>query len=495
MTENEPSSLPTVAVILAGGTGQRVGLSLPKQLIKVAGKPVMQQTIETFESSDVVDEIIIMMAPGYVAEAEKIVAAAGCTKVTQVLAGGQTRSETTTMALAAIGDRECNLLVHDAVRPFVDHGIISSCVAALANYEAIDVAIPSADTIIAVDHVDGDELIANVPARDKLRRGQTPQGFRASVLRRAYELAVDDPGFTATDDCGVVLKYLPEIPIFVVPGSENNFKVTHPIDVYLADRLFQLAARSAPLHESTQTRRDRLAETTAVVFGGSYGIGAGIVELLEANGATVFSHSRSATGCHVERPDDVSKALADAYATTGRIDFVINTAGVLHIGALGDLDDATIDETIGVNYLAPVYIARAALPYLTETRGSLLMFTSSSYTRGRAEYSLYSSTKAAVVNLTQALADEWSSAGIRVNCVNPERTGTPMRTKAFGAEPPDSLLAADAVAETSVDVLISDMTGAIVDVRRVPEPRSTPGTGSDADNHVDLTIASLVKNG
>jgi ribitol-5-phosphate 2-dehydrogenase (NADP+) / D-ribitol-5-phosphate cytidylyltransferase len=122
---------------------------------------------------------------------------------------------------------------------------------------------------------------------------------------------------------------------------------------------------------------------------------------------------------------------------------------------------------IEVNYVAPVMIARLALPYLQRSRGQLLMYTSSSYTRGRAGYSIYSSTKAAVVNLTQALAEEWGPLGVRVNCINPERTGTPMRTKAFGEEPPDSLLDADAVALTSLDVLISGLTGQVVDVRRL----------------------------
>ena len=88
-------------------------------------------------------------------------------------------------------------------------------------------------------------------------------------------------------------------------------------------------------------------------------------------------------------------------------------------------------------------IAQEFHPHLRATRGSLLYFTSSSYTRGRSGYSLYSSAKAAVVNLTQALADEWSGDGVRVNCINPERTGTPMRTKAFGEEPAGSLLESD----------------------------------------------------
>lgn len=100
-----------------------------------------------------------------------------------------------------------------------------------------------------------------------------------------------------------------------------------------------------------------------------------------------------------------------------------------------------------------------------ETHGHLLLYTSSSYTRGRADYSLYSSTKAAVVNLTQALADEWACQGVRVNCVNPERTATPMRLRAFGDEPAGTLLSPAAVARTSLDVLLSRLTGQVVDVR------------------------------
>jgi 2-C-methyl-D-erythritol 4-phosphate cytidylyltransferase len=137
------------------------------------------------------------------------------------------------------------------------------------------------------------------------------------------------------------------------------------------------------------------------------------------------------------------------------------------MGKLGDAEHRTIEEAIGVNYLGPVNIARASFKYLAKTRGHLLLYTSSSYTRGRADYSLYSSTKAAVVNLTQALADEWAEHGIRVNCVNPERTATPMRLRAFGEEPPTSLLASKDVARTSVEVLISHLTGQVVDVRLI----------------------------
>jgi 2-C-methyl-D-erythritol 4-phosphate cytidylyltransferase len=124
-----------------------------------------------------------------------------------------------------------------------------------------------------------------------------------------------------------------------------------------------------------------------------------------------------------------------------------------------------------------VQIARSSYKYLAETKGQLLLYTSSSYTRGRAEYSLYSSTKAAMVNLTQALSDEWGGDGIRVNCINPERTATPMRTKAFGQEPAGSLLSSEAVARTSLDVLLSELTGHVIDVRQ-QDPTAEAGRAS-----------------
>lgn len=93
-----------------------------------------------------------------------------------------------------------------------------------------------------------------------------------------------------------------------------------------------------------------------------------------------------------------------------------------------------------------------------------MLFASSSYTYGRAFYSTYSASKAAVVNLTQALADEWSAAGIKVNCVNPERARTPMRVKAFGNEPPDMLLDPDEVASKALGILTEQSSGVIYDI-------------------------------
>jgi 2-C-methyl-D-erythritol 4-phosphate cytidylyltransferase len=458
-----PSRPRRIAVLLAGGFGVRIGLDIPKQLLKVAGKTLLEHTLAALDGHPMVDEVVVMMAPGHLDAVRAIVRTGGYQKVSAIEEGGQTRNETTQRALAVIGDDESHVLFHDAVRPLLSRRIVTECFEALEKHSAVDVAIPSADTIIEVGP---DNTIRDIPRRAALRRGQTPQAFRSSVIRRAYALAAEDLDFEATDDCTVVLRYLPDEPIWVVRGDERNMKVTDPIDVYIADKLFQLTHTEAPEGVSEGDYRTALSGRTVVVFGGSSGIGADICRLAETYGARVFSFSRSSTGTHVERRSDLEAAADRVLAESGRIDHVVNTAGMLPRGKLAETSEETIYSATDVNYLAPVFIAQVFHPHLAVTGGSLLLFTSSSYTRGRSGYSLYSSAKAATVNLTQALADEWASEGVRVNCINPERTATPMRTKAFGQEPADSLLESEAVARTSLDVMVSRFTGHVIDVRR-----------------------------
>ena len=452
-----------VAVLLAGGVGARIGLDIPKQLLKVAGKTILEHSLIALHEHPLVDEMLVMMAPGHLDAVREIVRKGGYGKVSAILEGGSTRNETTLKALAGLGEEPCNVLFHDAVRPLVTARIISECFEALATHAAVDVAIPSADTIVEVDE---NNVIRAIPTRANLRRGQTPQAFRSQVIRAAYAKAGLDPHFQTTDDCSVVLRYLPEAPIVVVHGDERNMKVTEPIDVYLADKLFQLTSNDLPTPRTDAEYEALLTGKTMVVFGGSYGIGADIAALANRFGADVHTFSRSSTKTHVERRADIVAAADVVIAATGRVDFVVNTAGVLPRGNLLETSEETIFAATEINYLAPVFMAQVFHPHLAATRGSLLLFTSSSYTRGRAGYSLYSSAKAATVNLTQALADEWAEDDVRVNCINPERTATPMRTKAFGQEPVGSLLDSEIVARTSLDVLLSSVTGHIFDVRK-----------------------------
>jgi 2-C-methyl-D-erythritol 4-phosphate cytidylyltransferase len=450
----------TVAVVLAGGIGVRVGLGIPKQLIKIAGKAIVEHTLEALDASPLIDEIVIMMNAAAIGELDHLLDNDRFGKLTRILPGGETRNDTTQLAIAALDGDDTKVLFHDAVRPFIDDRIIEDCVRALDDYDAVDTAIPSADTIIQVD---ADRLITAIPDRSRLRRGQTPQAFRLGTIRRAYEIAAGDPHFTATDDCGVVFTYLPEVPIYVVDGTAENMKVTEPIDVHIADKLFQL--QSASLSLESMTSVPDLSGKSVVVFGGSYGIGESIVEQARAAGAIVSEFSRTSTGTDIKSAKAVRRALAAAKEATGRIDVVIVTAGVLRIAPLVESRKRDLKDTIEVNLIGPAIVAREAYSHLAETSGQILLFTSSSYTRGRAGYSAYSATKAGVVNLTQALAEEWEQSHVRINCINPQRTHTPMRTQAFGVEPLDSLLDPADVARVTLNVAASELTGQIVTVQ------------------------------
>ena len=448
-----------IAIILAGGVGSRLGMSTPKQFFKVAGKMVVEHTIDVFERNQHIDEIAIVSNPALVADFENIVLRNKWRKVKKILKGGAERYYSSLSAITAYQNEDANLIFHDAVRPLVSQRIIDDVVKALDTHRAVNVAVPSADTIIEVD---GD-FITNIPDRSRLRRGQTPQAFDRQLISDAYDKALKDPNFRTTDDCGVVRTYLPEEPIFVVRGEESNMKLTYREDTYMMDKLFQLKSTEP---NDVQIGAESFSGKVAVVFGGSYGIGKNIVEMLEQSGAHVHSFSRSATHTDVGDDNQVAEALAAVEQKEGHIDYVINTAGVLNREPLASMEYDTILKAVQTNYMGTVNVALRSRPYLQRTRGKLIFFTSSSYTRGRAFYSIYSSTKAAIVNFVQAVAQEWDADGISINCINPERTKTPMRQQNFGVEPDETLLMPERVAEATLRTLLTDCTGLVIDVRR-----------------------------
>lgn len=244
-------------------------------------------------------------------------------------------------------------------------------------------------------------------------------------------------------------------------GEESNMKLTYKEDTYLLDKLFQL--RSTEIQNEFDF--SKLKGKVIVIFGGNSGIGAEMIKIADGNGAKAYSFSRSTTNTDISKREDVHSALKEVFSKEGHIDYVVDCAAILVKEPLCSMKQDVISSMIRTNYDGMVNIAIESFEYLSKSKGQLLLYTSSSYTRGRAFYSIYSSTKAAVVNFMQALAQEWEADGVRVNVMDPERTKTPMRIKNFGNEPEESLLDATRVAEDSLKTLMSNITGQVIDVR------------------------------
>jgi 2-C-methyl-D-erythritol 4-phosphate cytidylyltransferase len=231
----------TVAVVLAGGSGTRFGSAGPKQLHLLAGRNLIEHCARAFDQAPAIDEVLVVTT----SDSSDWVRGnlSGYGKIAGVIHGGATRTDSTRQALGWLTERmpgDTKVLFHDAARPLIDQNTIARCAAALDHFSAVGVVVPSSDTIVEVS----DGVMRRVLPRETLARCQTPQGFRLAVITAAYQLADADASFAdipATDDCGVVLRYLPDVPVAAVPGSERNLKITYAADLVVAAALLDSA--------------------------------------------------------------------------------------------------------------------------------------------------------------------------------------------------------------------------------------------------------------
>lgn len=227
--------MKTIAAILAGGSGKRVGNTRPKQFLEIAGRTVVERSVDAFEANPHVDEVVVVMHPDHIDEMRRIADRNHWKKLTRIVAGGKERHLSSVAALACCDDCDDDdrLIIHDAARPLVSQRVIDAVAEALDSHPAVGVGVPATDTIWAAT----DGRIASVPDRSTLWCAQTPQAFRLGVARKAYSAALNDPDLRPTDDCGVVLQYLPEVPVHIVAGDPANIKITYAGDVRKAETL------------------------------------------------------------------------------------------------------------------------------------------------------------------------------------------------------------------------------------------------------------------
>jgi 2-C-methyl-D-erythritol 4-phosphate cytidylyltransferase len=210
-----------VALIVAAGLGERLGASSPKALVELAGRPLLQWSIDTLSSVPAIERIVVALPAG-------VEAPTGTVGVQ----GGAVRSESVLRALAAAGPGD-PVLVHDAARPLVTRKLIEDTLAAVAN-DAVDAAIAAAPVTDTVKQAHGDGLVTATLDRSTLWAVQTPQVFRRAVLERALDVPADVLA-QATDDAWLVERTGGRV--VVVSAPKDNLKVTTPVDLLLAELL------------------------------------------------------------------------------------------------------------------------------------------------------------------------------------------------------------------------------------------------------------------
>jgi len=221
------------AVVLSGGEGTRFDSELPKQYVKLAGKTILEYSIDAYEINPSIDSIIIVVSENFLDLAKEIIQNNSYNKITDILIGGKSRIESSYRAVQSLSDDNDIIILHDAVRPLVSQKTISDSVSALKINDAIAVVIPCSDAII--ETIDG-KFLKSMPTRDSLRRSFGPQGFRLGLLRKAHLMAIADQNTNYTEDCALVLNYN-MTDIYLVSGNTDNIKVTYSEDLYFAEAL------------------------------------------------------------------------------------------------------------------------------------------------------------------------------------------------------------------------------------------------------------------
>ncbi len=436
--------MKAAAILLTAGSGERFGSQIPKQFHRLAGRPVFLYALDTLRRSGLFQEILVICHPTWIDTARNLA------DDIRIIPGGATRQESSYLGLQALQSAPELVLIHDAVRPFVTEAILKENLTKATEWGAADTCFTSTDTIIYAS-ADG-LLIDSIPLRSRCLRGQTPQTFRTPLILQAHKSALQRGEQNSSDDCRLVRAI--GAPIAIAAGAEENIKITSDLDLLQAEQIMRLR-RPTPLYAPTSSLQDK----TFAVVGGTGGIGRAIIEALEREGANALPLSRaSAYPLNLSQPATIEAAFQSAGPLSG----LINCAGYLLVKPLEALSLAEIEELLAVNLSGLIHSCRHAsiLP-----GGHIINIASSAYSRGRKNSSIYSSAKAAVVNFTQALAEE--RADLHIHTVIPHRTRTPMRQKNFPEDALEDLLEPSTVAQTVIDLLKDEVsTGGLVEVRK-----------------------------
>jgi 2-C-methyl-D-erythritol 4-phosphate cytidylyltransferase len=220
------------AIIAAAGYGTRMHTPGGKQFLELAGKPILQHTLEIFSGCDAIDEIVLTVNPDDLDKAKSFVRQNNFTKVIAVVPGGKERQNSVYNALLQVHEDTNIVLVHDGARPLVTKELIVRIASEIKIDDAVIPGVPVKDTTKTVK----DGIVQNTLDRKSLMSIQTPQAFRFKLLKEAYERG-RRTGYLATDDARFIERLGHKVK--VVPGSYENIKITTPEDIIIAEAIIQ----------------------------------------------------------------------------------------------------------------------------------------------------------------------------------------------------------------------------------------------------------------
>lgn len=221
----------TYAILVAGGSGVRMGGATPKQFLPLGGRPIIDRTLAALAASPLVDAIVVALPADTPSPWRDAIAR--YPKVAAVVDGGRERQDSVRNALAAVPEAAEVVLVHDGVRPFVSPGLIRAVVEGALEHGAV---VPTVPVLETVKRWNADRSSLETTDRSALMRAQTPQGFRAAILRDACSKAAA-AGLLGTDDAS--LAEAAGYPVTPVPGDDRNIKITTPDELRMAEGLLR----------------------------------------------------------------------------------------------------------------------------------------------------------------------------------------------------------------------------------------------------------------
>lgn len=217
------------AIVLAAGQGKRMGTKVQKQYLEIDGKPVLYYSLQAFEQSNVIDEIVLVVGKNQKEYCEKeIILKYGFQKVKEIVEGGAERYHSVWNGLQEVKDGY--VFIHDGARPFITEEILSRVYDEVKTHKACVVGMPVKDTIKISD---ADGFVDATPDRSRLWLIQTPQVFETALVKSAYAKLMEQEQTNVTDDAMVVEQML-GYKVKLVPGSYENIKITTPEDLEIA---------------------------------------------------------------------------------------------------------------------------------------------------------------------------------------------------------------------------------------------------------------------